>query len=73
MIEEGSSFEDMAAAYSSCPSSARGGDLGSFRPGMMVPEFDAVVFDEKNAVGEVLGPVQTKFGYHLIKLVKRSP
>ena len=36
------SFADAARQYSTCPSAARGGDLGSFKPGMMVPQFDEV-------------------------------
>lgn len=69
-IADGADFADVARANSSCPSSAQGGDLGSFGPGMMVPEFDAVVFNE--AVGEVHGPVQTQFGYHLVEVTSRS-
>lgn len=69
-IADGADFADMAAAHSSCPSGQRGGDLGSFSPGMMVPEFDTVVFNE--AVGEVHGPVQTQFGYHLIEITSRD-
>ena len=60
------SFEDAAAQYSSCPSSAQGGNLGDFSQGQMVPEFDAAVFAME--VGEIAGPVKTQFGYHLIKL-----
>jgi hypothetical protein len=45
--------------------SRQGGDLGAFGPGMMVPEFDRVVFNE--AVGVVHGPVKTQFGYHLLE------
>jgi len=66
----GADFGDMAKQHSSCPSSAKGGDLGQFGPGQMVPEFDAVIWSE--AVGEVHGPVQTAFGYHLIEIVSRD-
>lgn len=70
-IESGdSSFEDAAMAHSSCPSSARGGDLGEFGRGQMVPEFETAAFDA--AVGEVVGPVKTQFGYHLIKVEKKD-
>jgi peptidyl-prolyl cis-trans isomerase C len=68
-IEQGAEFADMAKRHSTCPSSDRGGDLGEFSPGMMVPEFDQVVFSA--AVGEVQGPVKTQFGYHLIEVTKR--
>lgn len=60
------SFEDAARKESSCPSSENGGNLGEFTKGQMVPEFDEAVF--KMAVGEITGPVQTQFGFHLIKL-----
>jgi len=69
-IADGADFADMAAAHSQCPSGKQGGDLGSFSPGMMVPEFDMVVFNE--AVGVVHGPVQTQFGYHLIEITSRD-
>lgn len=60
------SFEDAATSHSTCPSKEAGGDLGSFPRGQMVPEFEEAVFNMNK--GEVAGPVQTQFGYHLIKL-----
>jgi len=69
-IEGGASFEDLAKQHSSCPSGQRGGALGEFGPGQMVPEFDTVVFNE--AVGQVHGPVKTQFGFHLIEITERS-
>ena len=68
-IENGSDFADIAKEHSSCPSGAKGGDLGEFGEGQMVPEFDQVVF--KDEVGKVHGPVQTQFGYHLIEITNR--
>ena len=57
-------FASLAQAHSSCPSKARGGDLGDFGPGQMVKPFeDATV---ATPVGEISQPVQTQFGYHLI-------
>lgn len=69
-IEAGADFGELAAEHSSCPSGKRGGDLGEFTQGQMVPEFDTVVFNEE--VGKVHGPVQTQFGYHLIEIVSRQ-
>ncbi|MFW5426838.1 MAG: peptidylprolyl isomerase [Methylophagaceae bacterium] len=69
-IEEGADFADVAKENSSCPSGASGGDLGEFGPGMMVPEFDAVVFSAP--VNTVQGPVQTQFGYHLLEVTSRT-
>ncbi|MEG0711910.1 MAG: peptidylprolyl isomerase, partial [Niameybacter sp.] len=66
-INAGLTFEDAAKQYSSCPSSERGGDLGEFGRGQMVPEFENAVFSME--VDEVSAPVQTQFGYHIIKLV----
>jgi parvulin-like peptidyl-prolyl isomerase len=65
-------FDDVAREYSTCPSSNRGGDLGEFRQGMMVPEFDRAVFAEGLQLGSVLGPIRTQFGWHLIKVDSRS-
>ena len=65
------SFEEAALTYSNCPSKANGGNLGDFGKGQMVPEFDTAVFSME--VGEITQtPVQTQFGYHLIKLISKS-
>lgn len=69
-IAGGADFADLARQHSSCPSGQRGGDLGEFAPGMMVREFDAVVFSAD--VGTVQGPVKTQFGYHLLEVTSRS-
>lgn len=69
-IEEGLSFEEAAKKYSTCPSNARGGDLGQFGKGQMVPEFEDAAF--KMNIGEVSEPVKTQFGYHLIKVAGKN-
>lgn len=69
-IEGGADFADMAKQFSSCPSGKSGGDLGSFGRGMMVPEFDQVVFSAP--INEVQGPVKTQFGYHLLEVTSRT-
>ena len=69
-IASGADFAELAQKHSECPSGKRGGDLGSFGPGQMVREFDDVVFNKP--MGEVHGPVQTQFGYHLIEIVSRT-
>jgi peptidyl-prolyl cis-trans isomerase C len=69
-IIDGADFADLASAHSKCPSGKQGGDLGSFSPGQMVPEFDTVVFS--GALGEVHGPVKTQFGYHLVEITSRD-
>ena len=66
------SFEQAAMDNSSCPYKANGGNLGDFGKGQMVPEFDVAVFAME--VGEISeAPVQTQFGYHLIKLNAKNP
>ena len=69
-IADGADFGEVAREHSSCPSGARGGDLGSFGPGQMVPEFDRVVFSAD--LNEVQGPVKTQFGYHLLEVTSRT-
>ena len=64
-------FADLARTESACPSSSRGGDLGEFTHGQMVPEFDKVAFELP--VGKVTEPVKTTFGYHLILVTKKVP
>lgn len=69
-IENGADFAALAQKHSKCPSGSRGGDLGNFSQGQMVPEFDKVVFHD--ALNTVHGPVQTQFGYHLLETTRRS-
>ena len=69
-IEGGEDFAQVARVHSTCPSGQEGGDLGEFSPGMMVKEFDTVVFS--GDLGKVHGPVKTQFGYHLIEITQRS-
>ena len=69
-IKAGADFAEVASKHSGCPSKAQGGDLGQFGPGQMVKEFDEVVFSAE--VGEVVGPVQTQFGYHIIEVTERN-
>jgi len=64
------SFEEAARDHSLCPSGVRGGELGTFGQGDMVPEFDKVVFNDE--IGVVHGPVKTQFGYHLLEITERS-
>lgn len=63
-MTEGLTFAEAARKYSTCPSKDKGGDLGYFSKGQMVPEFEKAAFEGE--IGKVLGPVQTQFGYHLI-------
>lgn len=70
-LDAGKSFEALARAKSRDEKSAeKGGDLGFFKKGEMVPEFESVAFGLKK--GEISDPVQTQFGYHIIKLTDRK-
>ena len=69
-IENGKSFEEAAKEYSSCPSKSEGGNLGSFSKGQMVPEFEEVAFNLE--LGVVSQPVETQFGFHLIKVENKE-
>ncbi|MBL53466.1 MULTISPECIES: peptidylprolyl isomerase PpiC [Marisediminitalea] len=69
-LKQGKNFAALAKKHSLCPSGKRGGDLGEFRRGQMVKQFDDVVF--KKDVLKIHGPVKTKFGYHLIKTLYRN-
>lgn len=77
-LKEGVDFKTVARRYSQCPSSSQGGSLGSFGPGTMVAEFDKVIFSSSPdgtpaaPIGQVVGPVQTQFGYHIIVVDKRT-
>ncbi|MDA7429954.1 peptidylprolyl isomerase [Primorskyibacter aestuariivivens] len=62
----GEDFAELAKAHSTGPSGPNGGELGWFGEGMMVPEFETAV--KAMGVGDVSDPVQTQFGWHVIKL-----
>lgn len=69
-IEDGEDFAEIARSYSTCPSKAQGGDLGQFGPGMMVKEFDEIVFSAD--INTLQGPVKTQFGFHLLEVASRE-
>ncbi len=68
-LEGGADFAEVAKEKSTGPSGPGGGNLGWFGPGMMVPEFETAVVELE--VGSVSAPVQTQFGWHVIKLVEK--
>ncbi len=70
MLDEGADFIELAKTKSTGPSGSRGGDLGYFGKGQMVPEFEKAAFALE--VGKYSAkPAKTQFGYHVIKLDER--
>ena len=64
-------FAELAKEKSDCPSKAKGGDLGAFGHGQMVPEFDKAAFAQD--VGKLYAPVKTSFGWHLVLVTEKIP
>ena len=64
-------FAQLAKENSDCPSKSKGGDLGPFTRGQMVPEFDKVAFSSEPL--QVSDPVKTQFGWHLVMVTKKIP
>jgi len=64
-LKAGETFEQLARQYSTCSSKNKGGNLGEFAKGDMVPEFWNA--STKLKIGEISQPVKSKFGYHIIK------
>jgi len=71
-LEDGGDFAKLAKEYSQDPGSAvQGGDLGCLGKGETVPEFEQAAFGAEQ--GEIVGPVQTEFGYHIIQVTDIKP
>ncbi|HUL42735.1 MAG TPA: peptidylprolyl isomerase [Bacteroidota bacterium] len=69
--KNGKDFATLAMQYSKDPGTAqRGGDLGWFGKGRMVKPFEDAAF--KARVGQIVGPIRTTFGYHIIKIIARD-
>jgi len=71
-LDAGEDFTALALELSDDPGSkSRGGDLGYFGRGQMIPEFETAAFDAQP--GDLVGPVRTSFGYHLIEVMSKRP
>jgi peptidyl-prolyl cis-trans isomerase C len=69
MLQNGADFEVVARAKSVDPTAQQGGDIGYFPKGQLMPEFERACAELE--IGETSGLVQTKLGYHIIKLTDR--
>lgn len=65
-VKHGKDFEAVAKEKSLCPSRKKGGSLGWFGRGQMVKEFENACFSANK--GDIIGPIKTQFGYHIIKI-----
>jgi peptidyl-prolyl cis-trans isomerase SurA len=69
-LENGADFAETAKKFSEAPDATKGGDLGYFKKGQMIPEIDQVVFDLRP--GERSGVVRTPFGFHIFEVLDRK-
>jgi foldase protein PrsA len=71
-LKAGGSWDALAKQYSTDPSSKdKGGELGFFSKGQMVPAFQDAAFGA--SVGQIVGPVKSPFGYHIIQVEEKKP
>lgn len=70
-LKKGADFETLAKEYSKDSTAKRGGDVGYFTKGELIPEFENVCFNLN--VKEISPVIKTQFGYHIIKLTDRIP
>lgn len=70
-LVQGADFAKLAEENSDCPSKSKGGNLGEFPRGNMVPAFEEAAFTLKT--NEISGVVETEFGYHIIQTIGHNP
>lgn len=69
--QAGEAFATLVAQYSDSPTKERDGDLGEITVGELVPALDSGVF--ASDAGAIVGPVETRFGYHILMVEERLP
>lgn len=70
LLDGEAEFDTAAQEHSDCPSGQRGGDLGLFSRGQMVPEFEKAAFSQEiEAIGDI---VQTQFGFHIVQVTAKQ-
>lgn len=71
-LNKGANFAQLAKRHSRCPSSRKGGDLGEFGKGEMARQFDQAVFAKGSEDQAFIGPIKTRFGFHLIQVLYKD-
>lgn len=71
LLEEGADFVELAAIYSQCSTATQGGELGCFSASFL-PQVIATALAAA-PVGELIGPVESPWGYHLLEVTERTP
>lgn len=70
-VQQGEDFAELAKLYSEDPAAQKGGDIGAFGPGELMPELEREI--QGKSEGELIGPFRSDLGFHLVKLEKRLP
>jgi peptidyl-prolyl cis-trans isomerase SurA len=69
--QQGEDFAELARRYSEDPTAQKGGDIGAFGPGELMPELEKEL--ESRSAGELVGPFRSNLGFHLVKVEKKLP
>ena len=70
-VQQGEDFAELAKRYSEDPTAQKGGDIGAFGSGELMPELEKEI--ENRSAGELVGPFRSNLGFHLVKVEKKLP